>query len=108
MSPAYAAKILRALRKGGFVKAARGKEGGYTLARPAAEIVIGDVMDALGDSGAERVAADAVRTPGRMRAWPNAVQLDGIERRAQFLWLKGKQNLDVWNEFGQLVHERMI
>src|ERR1035438_1047102 len=48
VSPAYAAKILRALRKGGFVKAARGKEGGYTLARPAAEIVIGDVMDALG------------------------------------------------------------
>jgi Rrf2 family protein len=48
VSPAYAAKILRVLRKGGFVKAARGKEGGYTLARPAAEIVIGDVMDALG------------------------------------------------------------
>ena len=33
VSPAYAAKILRVLRKGGFVKAARGKEGGYTLAR---------------------------------------------------------------------------
>ena len=48
VSPAYAAKILRALRKGGFAKAARGKAGGYTLARPAAEIVIGDVMDALG------------------------------------------------------------
>ena len=47
-SPAYAAKILRELRKGGFVKAARGKEGGYTLARPAGEIVIGDVMDVLG------------------------------------------------------------
>jgi Rrf2 family protein len=48
VSPAYAAKILRVLRKGGFVKAARGKEGGYTLARPAAEILIGDVIDALG------------------------------------------------------------
>jgi Rrf2 family protein len=48
VSPAYAAKILRALRKGGFVKAVRGKEGGYTLARPAEEIVIGAVMDALG------------------------------------------------------------
>jgi len=48
VSQAYAAKILRALRKGGFAKAARGKEGGYTLARPAGEIVIGDVMDALG------------------------------------------------------------
>ena len=35
VSPAYAAKILRVLRKGGFVKAARGKEGGYKLARPA-------------------------------------------------------------------------
>jgi Rrf2 family protein len=48
VSAAYAAKILRVLRKGGFVKAARGKDGGYTLARPAASIVIGDVMDALG------------------------------------------------------------
>jgi Rrf2 family protein len=47
-SPAYCAKILRTLRKGGFVKAARGKEGGYTLARPADQIVIGDVMDLLG------------------------------------------------------------
>jgi len=36
------------LRKGGFAKSARGKEGGYTLARPAEEILIGDVMDALG------------------------------------------------------------
>ena len=48
VSTAYAAKILRVLRKGGFVKAARGKEGGYTLARPAESIVIGDVMEALG------------------------------------------------------------
>ena len=48
VSPAYAAKILRVLRKGGFVKAARGKDGGYTLARPAEEIVIGDVVNLLG------------------------------------------------------------
>jgi Rrf2 family transcriptional regulator, iron-sulfur cluster assembly transcription factor len=48
VSPAYAAKILRILRKGGFVKAARGKEGGYTLARAPEAIVIGDVMDVLG------------------------------------------------------------
>jgi Rrf2 family protein len=48
VSQAYAAKLLRVLRKGGFVKAARGKDGGYTLARPAEAIAIGDVMDALG------------------------------------------------------------
>jgi len=48
VSTAYAAKILRALRKGGFVKAERGKEGGYTLARKPEEIAIGDVMDVIG------------------------------------------------------------
>jgi Rrf2 family iron-sulfur cluster assembly transcriptional regulator len=48
VSPAYTAKLLRLLRQGGFVTAARGKEGGYTLARPAGEIVISDVMNALG------------------------------------------------------------
>jgi Rrf2 family iron-sulfur cluster assembly transcriptional regulator len=48
VSPAYAAKILRVLRKGGFVKAARGKEGGYTLARAAEAIVIGDAIGVLG------------------------------------------------------------
>ena len=48
VSPAYAAKILRVLRKGGFVKAERGKEGGYTLARPPESIVIADVIGALG------------------------------------------------------------
>lgn len=48
VSPPYAAKILRVLRKGGFIKAARGKAGGYTLARPAEEIVIGEAIEALG------------------------------------------------------------
>ena len=48
VSPAYGAKVLRELRKGGFVKAARGKEGGYTLSRPPESIVIGDVMNVLG------------------------------------------------------------
>jgi len=48
VSAAYAAKLLRVLRKGGFVRAARGKEGGYTLSRPPEEIPIGDVIDALG------------------------------------------------------------
>jgi len=48
LSPSYAAKLLRMLRRGGFIKSARGKAGGYTLARPAAQIVIGDVIDGLG------------------------------------------------------------
>lgn len=42
------AKLLRLLRRGGFVESVRGQHGGYTLARPASEIRVGDVVNALG------------------------------------------------------------
>jgi Rrf2 family protein len=48
LSPAYTAKLLRTLRRGGFITSARGKTGGYALARPAGQIVIGDVIGMLG------------------------------------------------------------
>ena len=47
VSEAYVGKLLRILRLAGFVTAARGT-GGYSLARPASEIVLGDVMAVLG------------------------------------------------------------
>src|ERR1035441_8981537 len=47
LSEAYVGKLLRMLRLGGLVNAARGT-GGYSLARPASEIVLGDVMAVLG------------------------------------------------------------
>ena len=42
------AKILRALRLGGFIESARGHLGGYTLARSPNEILIGNVLNKLG------------------------------------------------------------
>lgn len=48
ISQAYAAKLLRILRKGGFIRSARGKVGGYSLARPANQIVVGEVLAVLG------------------------------------------------------------
>ena len=42
------AKILRALRLGGFIESERGHLGGYTLARSPNEIKIGDVLMELG------------------------------------------------------------
>jgi Rrf2 family protein len=51
------AKILRVLRRGGFLKATRGQAGGYTLARPADQIAVGDVLA-------------ATRTP----AWPRCAR----------------------------------
>lgn len=48
ISQPYVAKLMRMLRRGGFVTSARGKIGGYTLARPADRIIVGDVLAALG------------------------------------------------------------
>jgi Rrf2 family protein len=48
ITPHTTAKILRALRLGGFIESARGHLGGYILARPPREIFIGDVITKLG------------------------------------------------------------
>lgn len=42
------AKLMRLLRLAGFVRSVRGQAGGYTLARPPAQIYVGQVLEALG------------------------------------------------------------
>jgi len=44
----YVAKLVRILRQGSFVKSTRGQTGGYVLARPPEQIVIGEVLGLLG------------------------------------------------------------
>lgn len=44
----HVAKLMRILRRGDFVKSTRGQAGGYTLARPAAEITVLQVLTTLG------------------------------------------------------------
>ena len=48
LTPAYVGKILGVLRRGGLVLASRGRDGGYTLARPAEEIDLSEALAALG------------------------------------------------------------
>ena len=48
ISVPHVAKIMRALRKTGFVRSTRGQSGGYSLSRPAAEIAVGEALAALG------------------------------------------------------------
>jgi Rrf2 family protein len=48
LSVPYVAKLVRALRQGGFVKSTRGQSGGYTLASPPSQIVVGEVLATLG------------------------------------------------------------
>jgi Rrf2 family protein len=48
LTPAYVAKLMRILRKGGLVQSIRGQKGGYQLSRPADEIRVGMVLRVLG------------------------------------------------------------
>jgi len=44
----HVAKLMRILRRGGFVCSTRGQSGGYTLARPASQITVLQVLNSLG------------------------------------------------------------
>ena len=44
----YVAKLMRILRRSGLVKSVRGQAGGYALARPADQIVVGEALAVLG------------------------------------------------------------
>ena len=48
LSEANVAKILRILRMGGFIRSERGRDGGYALAKPPEEIILGNVLASLG------------------------------------------------------------
>jgi len=42
------AKMMRVLRQGGFIQSTRGQSGGYSLARPAEQILLGEALACLG------------------------------------------------------------
>ncbi len=52
LPPKYLAQLVRPLVKEGFLRSVRGKDGGYTLARPAHEMSAGDVLRAVEGSTA--------------------------------------------------------
>jgi len=47
LPPKFVDDILRIMRAGGIVRSARGTGGGWSLARPAAEITVADVIRAI-------------------------------------------------------------
>ncbi|OIQ49258.1 HTH-type transcriptional regulator IscR [Pseudodesulfovibrio hydrargyri] len=51
VSAKYLEKLIRKLKDVGFVKSKRGPRGGHSLAKPAAEIPIGEVVHALEGDG---------------------------------------------------------
>lgn len=51
VSAKYLEKLIRKLKDVGFIKSKRGPRGGHSLARPASEILIGEVVHALEGDG---------------------------------------------------------
>jgi Rrf2 family transcriptional regulator, iron-sulfur cluster assembly transcription factor len=49
LSIPYAAKLLIILKRAGLVKAARGRKGGYALAKAPEKIALKEIFDALGE-----------------------------------------------------------
>ena len=50
----YMSKVLNAAVKAGFVRSARGPQGGFSLVRPAAQVSVADVIDAFDDTTPNR------------------------------------------------------
>nr|MBN2276158.1 Rrf2 family transcriptional regulator [candidate division Zixibacteria bacterium] len=49
LSIPYTGKLLMILKQAGLLKAMRGRNGGYVLARPATEMMLGEIFRVLGD-----------------------------------------------------------
>jgi len=68
--PNYLVQILIELKAQGIVRSVRGKEGGYYLRRPPAEISLGDVVRAIHGSIFDTPAlSDSECPPELRRAW---------------------------------------
>lgn len=66
LSEPHIAKICRTLRMSGFINSTPGNKGGYVLSKPAAEIIINDVMKALGGNLFDQQFCDAHTGLGRL------------------------------------------
>ncbi len=82
LPPRFLGAILADLRRSGLVASQRGSEGGYRLARPAAEITVADVIRALDGPLAE------VR--GHR---PEATHYDGAAEHLQLVWVAVRASL---------------
>ena len=66
ISAANVAKIMRVLRRAGFVRSTRGQSGGYALARPAEQIMVGEVLAAWAVASSTPGSASATRASSRL------------------------------------------
>lgn len=87
LSEANVGKILRMLRLAGFVESSRGQTGGYKLARTPNEILVGDVLTALGGKLYESSFCD-------LHAGVENICTNSIDCSIRSLWKTVQSTLD--------------
>lgn len=86
---AYLAKHLQALARGGVLETVKGPRGGYRLARPAAEVTVLDVVEAIdGEESAFRCTEIRRRGPTAVpaREYRNPCGIHRAFTRADAAW----------------------
>lgn len=89
LTEANVGKILRILRLEGFIESSRGQTGGYKLSRSANEILVGDILTALGGklyessfcdthSGVENICTNSIDCSIRSLWKTIQTMLDGV------------------------------
>lgn len=103
LTEANVAKILRVLRLEGFVDSSRGQMGGYKLSRPANEILVGDILTALGGklyessfcdlhAGVENICTNSIDCSIRSLWKTIQIMLDGVLSKITLQDMLGKEN----------------
>lgn len=105
--PAYLAKHLQALVGAGIASSASGPRGGYSLARPAAEVSLLDIVLAVdGDETAFRCSEIRQRGPAAQPGSPAYRRPCGIARamwRAEDAWRAELEGTTVADIVGELI-----
>jgi Rrf2 family protein len=109
---AYLAKHLQALARAGLVESLAGAKGGYRLARPAAEITLLDVVQAVeGTSPAFRCTEIRQRGPASLpaREYRTACAITAAMHRAEDAWraeLRGRTIADLITTLARDINPR--
>jgi Rrf2 family protein len=109
---AYLAKHLQALSRAGIVATEAGQRGGYTLARPAVEISLWDIVSAVeGIEPAFRCTEIRRRGPAAVgdRHYTTACAVTRAMQRAEAAWrdqLRATTLADVLAEMARQIHPR--
>jgi Rrf2 family protein len=99
---AYLAKHLQSLARAGVLETVKGARGGYRLARPAAEITVLEVVEAIeGDDPAFRCTEIRRRGPTAMpaREYTKLCGIHAVFERADAAWRDELQNTTIADMF---------